>query len=444
MFTPAYSTYQDRQDLQYGLGWYVQEFEGLRLLWHTGRWPPSTSALYLKVPEENLTLIVLANTDNLTIPFDAIGFGDVSKSALALSFFRHFDLPRADGSAPDRVDWSEPRETLVDKLSAVQDERPERYLERELWAFRQAFASVGRDDQVLKLWRTSMRAFPRSDKRADPLYTKTASRSAYGPLSCRRGASIEQAGASSSGLPASSSRWSGCWSLFCARQASPHGEWVVWLLATGLLGPLALVAHKLVRAPPGRRPLQWQQALKASLFSVAPYVMGWVLALAATEDVWAHSPTRLPFWVCSTWCRCLSAWSSFEFPLGFATSTLRSENGWRAACSQRSFCLTLAFRRSLREFDPRQSRMGRLPRPCKSRSSGRCSPCLLCAGLLATLANRLLAGVPRPVGSGRHGTPGSIEPPRRHHPRSGSGMAALARLSIHLIVSLALTVSLVA
>ena len=42
MFTPAYSTYQGRADLQYGLGWYVQDFDGLRLLWHTGRWPPST------------------------------------------------------------------------------------------------------------------------------------------------------------------------------------------------------------------------------------------------------------------------------------------------------------------------------------------------------------------------------------------------------------------
>jgi CubicO group peptidase (beta-lactamase class C family) len=61
MFTPAFSTYHNQPDRMYGLGWYVQNFDGVRLLWHTGRWAPSTSALYLKVPDEGLTLIVLAN-----------------------------------------------------------------------------------------------------------------------------------------------------------------------------------------------------------------------------------------------------------------------------------------------------------------------------------------------------------------------------------------------
>ena len=92
MFAPAISTYKNRTDLNYGLGWYVQNFEGLRILWHTGRSNPSTSALDLKIPEEDLTFIVLANTDNLTVPFNSIGSGDVPVFA-GLELFLPFYLP---------------------------------------------------------------------------------------------------------------------------------------------------------------------------------------------------------------------------------------------------------------------------------------------------------------------------------------------------------------
>lgn len=55
--------------LPYGLGWFLGEYKGRRLTWHTGLWEGRYSALYLKVlsdvPEERLTLILLANSEGL-------------------------------------------------------------------------------------------------------------------------------------------------------------------------------------------------------------------------------------------------------------------------------------------------------------------------------------------------------------------------------------------
>ena len=49
----------------YRWGWFVQDWRGHRLQWHSGWDEDRYSALYLKVPEQRLTLIVLANTEGL-------------------------------------------------------------------------------------------------------------------------------------------------------------------------------------------------------------------------------------------------------------------------------------------------------------------------------------------------------------------------------------------
>ena len=72
--------------LPYGLGWFVQDVHGRRVVWHTGLWEGRYSALYLKVPAERLTLILLANSDGLQwpTPFDS---ADIQGSAFARAFF---------------------------------------------------------------------------------------------------------------------------------------------------------------------------------------------------------------------------------------------------------------------------------------------------------------------------------------------------------------------
>lgn len=49
----------------YRWGWFVQDWRGHRLAWHSGWDPGRYSAIYLKVPGSGLTLIVLANTEAL-------------------------------------------------------------------------------------------------------------------------------------------------------------------------------------------------------------------------------------------------------------------------------------------------------------------------------------------------------------------------------------------
>jgi CubicO group peptidase (beta-lactamase class C family) len=73
----------------YGLGWFVQQYRRERVVWHFGDWPGSFSSLLLKVPERNLTLILLANSDGLSEPFPLAG-GDVTSSTFAALFLRLF------------------------------------------------------------------------------------------------------------------------------------------------------------------------------------------------------------------------------------------------------------------------------------------------------------------------------------------------------------------
>jgi CubicO group peptidase (beta-lactamase class C family) len=77
------------QVLPYGIGWYVEQVDGRRLVWHTGLWEKQYSALYVKLPDERLTLILLANSDGLWWgkPLDA---AQVDGSPFAAAFLRRF------------------------------------------------------------------------------------------------------------------------------------------------------------------------------------------------------------------------------------------------------------------------------------------------------------------------------------------------------------------
>jgi CubicO group peptidase (beta-lactamase class C family) len=284
MLTPAYSTYPGRQDLQYGLGWHVQEFEGLRLLWHTGRWAPSTSALFLKVPEENLTFIVLANTDNLTVPFYGIGHGDISQSTLVLTFFRHFLFPRQHNTTPPAFDWGVEQGAqgeLVEQLAAVSNAASRRFLERELWSFRQAYASAGRGDIARRLAWVRRQTFPGSELRHDPFITATAGQPEVIPPVPRAVTFVWVA----QGI----ALWlilvlvSFLWMLVKLVRGKETTLWqkAIWLLAAFILGPIALLVHGLtVRKPHTAPQPAWKGALGAALLSISGYALGWTFAIA--------------------------------------------------------------------------------------------------------------------------------------------------------------------
>jgi CubicO group peptidase (beta-lactamase class C family) len=103
MFAPTVST--TGAQLPYGLGWFSQEYGGTRLIWHYGYWSPSVSSLILKVPEEQITFIILANTDNLSRPY-RLGDGDVLHSPAALAFYERFVFEPRTGQAVPDIDWA--------------------------------------------------------------------------------------------------------------------------------------------------------------------------------------------------------------------------------------------------------------------------------------------------------------------------------------------------
>jgi CubicO group peptidase (beta-lactamase class C family) len=85
-WTPFVST--SGQTLPHALGWFSQRYGQTRLIWHYGYWN-QFSALYLKVPERGLTLILLGNSGELSAPF-SLGNGDVTTSAFAKTFLKMF------------------------------------------------------------------------------------------------------------------------------------------------------------------------------------------------------------------------------------------------------------------------------------------------------------------------------------------------------------------
>lgn len=72
--------------LPYGLGWFVEEYRGERLVWHSGNWGSGFSALYVKLPARNLSMILLANSEALSDPFWVPG----ETNPFTCSFLRHF------------------------------------------------------------------------------------------------------------------------------------------------------------------------------------------------------------------------------------------------------------------------------------------------------------------------------------------------------------------
>lgn len=134
MWTPTLST--SGQKLPYGLGWFTQSYRDTRLIWHSGFSPPSTSALFLKLPDEGLTFIALANTDLLSRHFQA-GHGDANdalSSLIALAFYKDFVLSPRYGQPLPVIDWSADSATVATAIGRVQNEAVRDILNRELQA----------------------------------------------------------------------------------------------------------------------------------------------------------------------------------------------------------------------------------------------------------------------------------------------------------------------
>ncbi len=87
--------YSSGEASPYGFGWYFQCYQGVKLMWHGG-WDPDSgySALYLRVPEQDLALIALANSESGLWWGNSLTKPQVERSGMAKLFLERFvELP---------------------------------------------------------------------------------------------------------------------------------------------------------------------------------------------------------------------------------------------------------------------------------------------------------------------------------------------------------------
>ena len=75
--------------LPHGLGWFVQYYNGEKVVWQYGVADNASSSLMITLPSRGLTFIVMANSDRLVRPFP-LEAGDVSLSPFARLFLTLF------------------------------------------------------------------------------------------------------------------------------------------------------------------------------------------------------------------------------------------------------------------------------------------------------------------------------------------------------------------
>ncbi|HEV2860622.1 MAG TPA: serine hydrolase [Pyrinomonadaceae bacterium] len=146
-FTPFTST--KGEALPYGLGWFTQDFKGTRLVWHYGYWT-GNSSLIVKVPERNLTFIVMANTDNLSRPTN-LGAGDVLSSPVGLAFLEAFVFPDKFGEAAPEVNWQASPEELKAQLARLARGPYADVYRTALQTRTRVMTSVGRRDDARRM-----------------------------------------------------------------------------------------------------------------------------------------------------------------------------------------------------------------------------------------------------------------------------------------------------
>ena len=149
-FTPTVST--KGEPLPYGLGWFTQSYKGTKMLWHYGYWTGNSSFI-LKVPEQNITFIIMANSDNLSRPTD-LGSGNALSSPVGMAFLRTFVFPEKFGKNIPEISWNAPDTELKNQLSAIAAKPYADIYRADLVTKFRIYASVGRQTDAVKLMKT--------------------------------------------------------------------------------------------------------------------------------------------------------------------------------------------------------------------------------------------------------------------------------------------------
>ncbi|MEW6744201.1 MAG: hypothetical protein AB1486_15725 [Planctomycetota bacterium] len=125
----------------------------------------------MMVPSEHLTFIVLADTQNLSRPFQ-LGLEGVSvlASPFALAFFKAFVLQRSYDESFPEINWTADVEAVVQQLAEITDPELRELHEDELWTYRKLYSGVGRDAIAAQLLAVHTQAFADFEPSAVDLY----------------------------------------------------------------------------------------------------------------------------------------------------------------------------------------------------------------------------------------------------------------------------------
>jgi CubicO group peptidase (beta-lactamase class C family) len=105
--------------LPHGLGWFVQDYEGVKCVWHFGNDPFEFSGTLVMVPEKRLALILLANSDALSSVF--LRGGILHTSAFVTSFLRLFIFEeKLKVSLPD-PHWGSDKKAFESELTELSE-----------------------------------------------------------------------------------------------------------------------------------------------------------------------------------------------------------------------------------------------------------------------------------------------------------------------------------
>ena len=146
-FTPATST--KGETLPYGLGWFTTNYKGTKLLWHYGYWTGNSSFI-VKVPERNLTFMIMANSDNLSRPTD-LGSGDALSSAVGMAFLKTFIFPEKFGETIPEISWNAPVSELKNQLKLIAGKPYADLYSKDLVTKFRIHQSVGRAAEAAQL-----------------------------------------------------------------------------------------------------------------------------------------------------------------------------------------------------------------------------------------------------------------------------------------------------
>ena len=115
----------DGKRLPHGLGWFVTDYHGIKLIWHYGHWGTGFSATYLKIPEKNVSLVMLTNSEALSDHQFQVGKGTIDNgktivnNVFACNFLRLFVFEDVQGRSLPDPHWTQDTQKFSSEVTRL-------------------------------------------------------------------------------------------------------------------------------------------------------------------------------------------------------------------------------------------------------------------------------------------------------------------------------------